>query len=191
MPRIISGHAKGRQLRAPRGNATRPTGARVRQSLFDMLGERVSQARVLDLCAGTGAVGIEALSRGATTVVLVERSARVLATVRVNLRALGALAGRAEVCPGDCLAVVKRLALAGRRFDIVFFDPPYESGLYQPVMEEVDRGGVLAGPESLLVVEHFHKRLLPETMGRLARSRSTRIGDHCLSIYGLTLDARA
>jgi 16S rRNA (guanine966-N2)-methyltransferase len=117
--RVIAGELGGRRLRAPRGDATRPTSERVREALFSMLGD-LAGARVLDLFAGSGALGIEALSRGAAAATFVERSPRALAALRANIEALG-LAGRARVLEGDAVA-----ALRGRgEYDLVFLDPPY------------------------------------------------------------------
>ena len=112
--RVIGGHDRGRRLRAPRGLATRPTADRVRVTLFDVLGPTVAGARVLDLFAGTGAVGIEALSRGAARVVLVERDQSALRALRANLAALGAPRAAARVMAGDVLRLLPELGGAGR-----------------------------------------------------------------------------
>jgi 16S rRNA (guanine966-N2)-methyltransferase len=119
--RIVAGRYKGRRLRMPRGAPTRPTADRVREALFSMLGD-VSGARVLDLYAGSGALGIEALSRGADSAVFVERDPRAAAAIRENIDAVGA---NGEVRRQDVLAF---LASDHRPFDLVFCDPPYDSG---------------------------------------------------------------
>jgi 16S rRNA (guanine966-N2)-methyltransferase len=120
--RVVAGEFKGRRLRMPRGAPTRPTADRVREALFSMLGD-VEGARVLDLYAGSGALGIEALSRGAAGAVFVERDARAAAAIEANLEAVGV---QAEVSRGDVLAF---LAEPSRTtFDLVFCDPPYDSG---------------------------------------------------------------
>ena len=119
--RIVAGEFKGRRLRMPRGAPTRPTADRVREALFSMLGD-VTGARVLDLYAGSGALGIEALSRGAESAVFVERDARAAAAIQANLDAIGA---EGEVSRQDALAFVRR---DGRSYDLVFCDPPYDSG---------------------------------------------------------------
>ena len=119
--RIVAGEFKGRRLRMPRGAPTRPTADRVREALFSMLGD-VTGARVLDLYAGSGALGIEALSRGAESAVFVERDARAAAAIQANLDAIGA---EGEVSRQDVLAFVRR---DGRSYDLVFCDPPYDSG---------------------------------------------------------------
>ena len=119
--RIVAGEFKGRRLRMRRGAPTRPTADRVREALFSMLGD-VAGARVLDLYAGSGALGIEALSRGAASVVFVERDTRAAAAIQANLDTVGA---EADVSRQDVLAFVRR---DGRSYDLVFCDPPYDSG---------------------------------------------------------------
>ena len=119
--RVVAGEFKGRRLRMPRGAPTRPTADRVREALFSMLAD-VAGARVLDLYAGSGALGIEALSRGAASAVFVERDARAAAAIRANLEAVGA---EAEISREDALAFVRR---DRRSYDLVFCDPPYDSG---------------------------------------------------------------
>jgi 16S rRNA (guanine966-N2)-methyltransferase len=128
--RVVAGEFKGRRLYAPRGVRTRPTADRVREALFSMLGD-VSGARVLDLYAGSGALGIEALSRGAESAVFVERDQQALAALRRNLEAVGA---RAEVRRQD---VLRLLARPEGTFDLVFCDPPYDvAPAVAPALEE-------------------------------------------------------
>jgi 16S rRNA (guanine966-N2)-methyltransferase len=122
--RVIAGTLGGRRLLAPRGLATRPTADRVREALFSMLGD-LQAARVLDLFAGTGALGIEALSRGAANAVFVERDQGALSTLRANLAALQLAPPLAEVRPGDAFRALQSACEAGERYDLVFLDPPY------------------------------------------------------------------
>lgn len=183
MPRILSGKTRGRRLAGPRGGDVRPTGARVRQSLFDILSARIDGARLLDLCAGTGAVGLEALSRGASRVVFVDRAQGAVGLVQRNLQAMGVAPSRAWVLRQDALLALKGLGRSGEAFDIVFFDPPYESGVYEPALESMGEGRLLA-EGSVVIAEHFHKRALPETIGALVRTRQVKVGDHVLSFYG-------
>lgn len=179
--RILSGRAKGRRLRSPRGQKTRPTGARVKQTLFDILAPEIPGSRVLDAFAGGGAVGFEALSRGAGRVVFVEQSAEAVAALRENARALAAL-GRVEIFRQSVHVALLAFAEAGRRFDLVYLDPPYASNLYEKVLTQLGEIPLLA-EEGLVVVEHYHKRELPETIGRLGRTRSVKVGEHRLSFY--------
>jgi 16S rRNA (guanine966-N2)-methyltransferase len=179
--RIIAGRGKGRRLASPRGLETRPTAGRVRQTLFDILAPQIPGCRFLDCFAGGGAVGLEALSRGASRVVLVEAARAAVAVIEANRRALGA-PGEVRVLRQEARAAIAALAARGERFDVVFLDPPYRSPLYEPVLERIGEGGLLE-PEGIAVAEHFHKRILPERIGRLGRVRSVRVGDHCLSFY--------
>lgn len=182
MTRIIGGRSKGRRLRTPGGDRTRPTGARLRQTLFDILAAEIPGCRFLDPFAGSGGVGLEALSRGAARVVLVDQGAAAVAALRDNARALASAGGEAEVFRQDALVALRHLAGSGQRFDVVFLDPPYEGSLYEPVLALLAETTLLADA-GVVVVEHFHKRGLPETIGTLARAREVRVGEHRLSFY--------
>jgi 16S rRNA (guanine966-N2)-methyltransferase len=177
-PRIIAGAGKGRRLEAPSGSDTRPTGARVRQTLFDILAPVIEDARFLDAFAGGGGVGLEALSRGARRVVLVDESRAAVDAVRANLALLG-LSG-AEVLQKDARAALSALRTRGELFDVIYLDPPYDSDLYEPLLPVAE---AILAQDGLIVAEHFHKRALPATMGRLVSARSVRVGDHRLTFY--------
>ncbi len=183
MTRIIAGSGKGRALKAPKGRQTRPTGARVKQSLFDILAPRLPGCRFLDAFAGSGGIGMEALSRGASRVVFLDTSAPAVATIRENVDLLRG-AGEAQVHRQDARVALAALADRGVKFDIVYLDPPYESDLYEPLLAQCGETGLLEG-DGLVVAEHFHKRRLPETIGGLLLAREVRVGDHCLSFYRL------
>jgi 16S rRNA (guanine(966)-N(2))-methyltransferase RsmD len=120
--RVIAGTYGGRRLQAPPGDATRPTSDRVREALFSILGDRVGGARVLDLFAGSGALGLEALSRGAASVTFVDSAPAAIRAVKANLATLGA---EAEVVRADALRWLRAAPAAGRQYDLVFLDPPY------------------------------------------------------------------
>jgi 16S rRNA (guanine966-N2)-methyltransferase len=120
--RIVAGRYGGRRLVAPPGSATRPTSDRVREALFSVLGPTVQGARVLDLYAGSGALGIEALSRGAASAVFVDRSPRAVAAIRANLEALGI---EADVCRREAAAALRTASARADAYDLVFLDPPY------------------------------------------------------------------
>jgi len=180
MTRIIGGTGKGRRLKTPRGDATRPTGARVRQTLFDILAPAIPGCRFLDAFAGNGGVGLEALSRGASRVVLVDQSRTAVEAIRENARAVAGAGGEVQVFHQETRLALAALADSGVRFDVVYLDPPYQSPLYEPLLEASE---LLLEKDGRVVAEHFHKRALPETIGRLARTRSVRIGDHRLTFY--------
>ena len=182
MARIIGGAGKGRRLKAPKGLATRPTGARVRQTLFDILAPWLPGCRFLDAFAGAGAVGLEALSRGAAVVVLVDVAADAVAAIRANAATLARAGGDVRIVRQDARTAMGAFADAQERFDVVYLDPPYDSDLYEAALESAGRTGLLA-EEGVVVAEHFHKRALPERIGALTRSREVRVGDHRLSFY--------
>jgi 16S rRNA (guanine966-N2)-methyltransferase len=182
MSRIIGGAGKGRRLKTACGDATRPTGARVRQSLFDILAPFIPGCRFLDAFAGSGGVGLEALSRGASRVVLVDKAQAAVEAAKENARFLASAGGEVRVFRQDARTAVLALADEGMRFDVVYLDPPYESDLYLPLLESLADGPLLADG-GVVVAEHFHKRALPETIGALTRTREKRVGDHCLSFY--------
>ncbi len=186
MSRIIAGAGKGRRLKSVHGDATRPTGARVRQSLFDMLAAEIPGCRFLDAFAGSGGVGLEALSRGAAKVVLVDKSAAAVEAARANASALAAAGGEALVFRQDARTALPAFADQGQQFDVVFLDPPYASELYLPLLELA--GDRLLAEGGVAVAEHFHKRELPERIGALARTRVARVGDHRLSFYRRSQD---
>ena len=180
MTRIITGHGKGRRLQTPGGDATRPTGARVKQTLFDILAPRLPGCRFLDAFAGSGGIGLEALSRGAARVVLVESAAPAVAVLRANADLLSGAGGTVRIFRQDALVALPALGSAGERFDVVYVDPPYASALYEPAIAACE---ALVAEDGVVVAEHFHKRSLPETIGRLARTREVRVGDHRLSFF--------
>ncbi|MDR7556416.1 MAG: 16S rRNA (guanine(966)-N(2))-methyltransferase RsmD [Armatimonadota bacterium] len=135
----------------------RPTAARVRDALFNALGERVRGAAVLDLFAGTGALGLEALRRGAATVVFVERDARLARALAARVRDAG-VADRAEVVAEDVLTAIRRLGAAGRRFAVILMDPPYGQEWIPRTLEAIGVAGILA-PGGLVVAEgHWRDR---------------------------------
>ena len=182
MSRIIAGVGKGRRLKTAGGDSTRPTGARVRQSLFDILAPVIPGCRFLDAFAGNGGVGLEALSRGAAKVVLVDKAAAAVEAAKENARALAHAGGEVRVFRQDARTALGALADQGMRFDVVYLDPPYASDLYEPLLASLGEGPLLA-EGGVVVAEHFHKRALPATIGALTRTREKRVGDHCLSFY--------
>jgi 16S rRNA (guanine966-N2)-methyltransferase len=176
--RIIAGALKGRRLVAPRGATTRPTADQVRIALMDTLMPRLPGAHVLDLFAGAGGVGLEALSRGAATATFVERDARALAALRANVAAT-AMADQARVLRDDVSRALGRLAREGARFDVVFLDPPYETDLAAATLQDLADGAVLA-PGAVVVAQHFTKRA-PALGPRWRLGRTRRFGETTLT----------
>ena len=148
--RIITGTAKGCRLKVPKGMDTRPTADRIKESLFNILGRKVCDRRVLDLFAGTGNLGLEALSRGAAYGFFVDRATEPL--IRENILRTK-LSERAKVLRGDVFAAMERMAGEKESFDLVFCDPPYGMGLWERVLLFLD-GSPLFAEHGILVVEH-------------------------------------
>ncbi|MCS7172608.1 MAG: 16S rRNA (guanine(966)-N(2))-methyltransferase RsmD [Armatimonadetes bacterium] len=163
---------RGRRIRVPPG--VRPTQERVRDAIFNMLGERVQEARVLDLFAGTGSLGLEALSRGAGEAVFVERDPRAVQVLRENL-VRGGWEDRAEVWPSDVFRALRSLGRKGRRFDLVFLDPPYGLGLVGQTLEALRTSGLLV-PGATVVAESGAREEVPVPPGYTA-VRDRRYGD--------------
>jgi 16S rRNA (guanine(966)-N(2))-methyltransferase RsmD len=157
----------------------------LRETLFNILAARVEGCRFADLYAGTGAVGIEALSRGAAHVWFAERAAPALAAIRANLKALGIARGF-TVEERGVGAMLERMVKAGELLDVVFLDPPWEAeGEYAatlPLLGSV-RGGAILAPGALVIAEHSSKLSLAERYGALARTRAVKQGDAALSFY--------
>jgi 16S rRNA (guanine(966)-N(2))-methyltransferase RsmD len=177
--RIVGGEARGRPLRAVPGRATRPTADRVRQSLFDALGQRMDGLGVLDLYAGTGALALEAVSRGAASAVLVENDARACAAILHNVATLH-YEDRCRVVRADLPAGLRQLQ--GERFDLVFSDPPYALRAAQPTLEALIASGVLAaGARVVLEMDRRETSPVPPPGLRLADER--RYGDTRVVLY--------
>jgi 16S rRNA (guanine966-N2)-methyltransferase len=178
--RIIAGEFKGRRLAAVKGRI-RPTSDKVREAIFNILGPGLVEARVLDLFAGTGALSLEALSRGAREAVLVEDQGAALEVLRRNLEALG-VETQARVMPLPVHQALKKLAARGERFDLVFLDPPYSRGLAAATLADLEAYGLLAS-YAQVVAEHSHREVLPERLGRLHLSQCRRYGDTQVTFY--------
>jgi 16S rRNA (guanine(966)-N(2))-methyltransferase RsmD len=179
--RITGGELGGRALQVPRGGSVRPTADRVREALFSFVGD-LSGAVVLDGYAGTGALGIEALSRGAARAVFLERSARVLRVLRSNLDQLN-LGERSEVHRGDAVQALRRLASSdpARRFDWAFLDPPYRGPEARRLLNAIDELSVMAADGRVMVETSRFFPLDPDLMtGRYRRVDERRYGDTVL-----------
>ncbi len=178
--RIIAGTLKGRRLAAPSGQRIRPTSDKLRETLFNVLTPRVQGARVLDGFAGTGALGLEALSRGAAHVTMVERSRAGLELIEENLRRCRVVEGCAIIRAAMDEAVER---LAAQRFDLILLDPPYDHAQVSHLLDQV--GGLLAD-DGLLVLEHARRDPGPAEAGALVRQRQITSGDSALSLYAAT-----
>lgn len=179
--RVIAGTAGGLKLATPAGNATRPTADRVKEALFSILEsmERLDGACVLDLFAGSGALGIEALSRGAAHATFVDKARPALAAIRSNLQHTR-LSGQATVLALDVFAALEQLNRQDACFDLILLDPPYALGLQVKVIEQLAR---LAAPNGLIMAEAASRGPLPLQIGRFRRTERRVYGDTALEFF--------
>jgi len=163
--RVITGLAKGRRLTLPRGVDLRPTSGRIKESIFNIIGPWLEGERVLDLFAGIGSLGIEALSRGASEACFVEQNARVVASLRKNLELCG-FVERSEIMEMNVDRGLRFLHHRRAAFELIFIDPPYGRRLLKHTLRELERARVLA-EGGLIVAEHAREELLPPRLGGL------------------------
>lgn len=182
--RVIAGKYRGRNLKSPPSLEVRPTSDRLRETLFNVIGPRIDEVRFLDLCAGSGAVGIEALSRGAANVVFVDRSRKMCALVEANLDLCKVPEDETEVVQAEASDFLSRsIAAGGKPWDIMFFDPPYANDYLKVLNAIGSHATKLLTDSAILIVEHHHKKELPDYVGSLHRSRILKQGDSALSFY--------
>jgi 16S rRNA (guanine(966)-N(2))-methyltransferase RsmD len=177
--RIVSGRLGGRRLRAPAGAATRPTSERVREAVFSILGPPDGDTHVLDLFAGSGAMGLEALSRGAASATFVDSGRPALAALRENLTELG-IGAEARVVPGDALSFLRK---PGGPWRWVFIDPPYRSDLASKVLDALGSNPAALSDDASVLVEHDRRNPPADRHGSLIRTDSRRYGDTVIAIY--------
>src|SRR5262249_41401409 len=174
--RIIAGAYKGRNLKSPPSMNVRPTSDRLRETLFNVIAPRIEDARFLDLCAGSGAVGIEALSRGASHATFVDRSRRMCKLVEANLERWRVSEGGGDIYCSEANEFLRQSK--NERWDIVYFDPPYKDDYVKTLQ--------LLTNNSLIIAEHHHKTDLPDSVGNLQRTRILKQGDSSLSFFSLS-----
>ena len=175
--RVITGSARGRRLKELEGLETRPTTGKVKEALFSVIQFDIEGRRVLDLFAGTGQLVIEALSRGAECAVFVERLRDALQVIRENLEACG-MTDKARVVNGDAMSYLK----SGEKFDLIFLDPPYASGLLEQALEEIVRFDICRR-HGIIVAESAADKTLPPLAGPYALYREYRYGKIKLTVY--------
>ena len=186
-PRIVSemqvtdGKHKGKYLQSTASPSVRPTARRIREVMFRILFRRIRAGRFLDLCAGSGMVGIEAISRGALIATFVERSAKMCSFIKKNLEACGIKEGHGEVCEMEVVPFLKKMAKRKRLWDVVYFDPPYDSN-YDEVLDFFGNGTAIE-PKGTLVIEHPAEMFFPENFGVMHRWRVLVQGETALSFY--------
>ena len=178
--RVITGSARGVRLQTLSGEDTRPTAERVKEALFSAVQFDIEGRRILDLFAGSGQLGVEALSRGAAACVFVDRNQEAATVVRKNLQAAG-LFSRSQVL---CLDALSYLSHLSDRFDLVFLDPPYASDLLLPALEAVEPH---LNPGAIVMAESDVSAVLPEQIGGLSLQKTYRYGRICLRKYAEVL----
>ena len=195
--RVIAGKYRGRRLKSPPSLQTRPTSDRLRETLFNILAPRIEGARFLDLCAGAGAVGIEALSRGAAHVTFVDQSRKICALIEANLGILAIGEDEITVINAKARTFLQRFMKAETKpsltvgllprvtapFDIIFFDPPYAHDYGVALNYLGQNSKRLLTDDAIVIVEHHKKKELPAEIGTLHRYRGVRQGDSSLSFY--------
>ncbi len=186
--RVIAGKFRSRRLKGPGVMRLRPTSDRLRETVFNILGPAVEDSLFVDLFAGTGAIGIEAISRGAREVVFIESHTKAARLIRENLAALGIRAG-AELMEMDAMRGLEKLADRRVVADFIYVDPPYEDAqAYLSALEFLDASHLIA-PRGVVIVEHHWRTQLPERFERLERTRQIEQGDAMLSFYSLAAAA--
>jgi 16S rRNA (guanine966-N2)-methyltransferase len=182
--RVIAGILKGRRLKPPTWDGVRPTSDKLRETLFNILAPRIAGAHVLDGYSGTGALGIEAISRGAARVTFVDSDRRAEALITENIAQCGVKGGYAIIRATVAVAIDDLGATPAEPFDIILLDPPYDDPQVDVV---IAAGGEALAPAGVLVFEHPRRRAAPERAGRLVRVRQVTSGDSALSFYSCPL----
>ena len=177
--RVIAGAFKGRNLKSPPSLQVRPTSDRLRETLFNVIAARVPESRFLDLCAGSGAVGIEALSRGAAHATFVDRSRRSCQLIESNLELCRVPEEQRDIYCAEANEFLRQWD--EDKWDVIFFDPPYKEDYLKTL--RIAGSAKLLNENGLFIAEHHHKTDLPETIGSLARTRILKQGDSALSFY--------
>jgi len=184
--RVVAGIHRGRRLKQSSGLGLRPTSAKVKEALFSIIANRLQDAKVLDLFAGTGALGLEALSRGAQEVVFVENQSTSLKVLRENIQTCSFTESSTIQAQDVQTFLHNRPApFQDIPFDLVFADPPYEITDLTPLLQQLESCEKVAS-HGLVVIEHFKKTSLPDHIGLLRQTRQSRYGDTTLSFYQMT-----
>lgn len=177
--RIIGGHLKSRKISYPKSRLTRPMTDRTKETLFNILGSLVDGKHVLDLFAGSGSVGMEALSRGAIDCTFVDRADWASKVITRNLRELE-IEDQAEVIQGDALRYITKAGKERKKYSLIFIDPPFHQGLVKKTLNKLDQSDIVT-PFAQIVVGHSRHEPLPDSFQSLKVTRTKKIGQACLS----------
>lgn len=179
--RIIGGKYRGRKIGFPKSPHIRPTQDRIREALFNVLAPGISGVNALDLFAGSGAFGLEALSRGAKNVTFVDNNFKCIRIIKENLRNID-IENRAKILKMDAFRAIKKLSETGNKFDIIFLDPPYYKGLSKKTLISLNQYDILSHT-NIIVVEHSKRDTLPYNINNIIFFKQKRFGDTVLSFY--------
>ena len=186
--RISAGHLKGKKINFKKAQKTaakqdtlRPTSSKVRESVFNIIGSLIVDAKFIDLYAGTGAVGIEAMSRGAKMVFFVEADGKRAELIKDMLKDCG-YSSKADIIRGEASAFIGKAEIEGLKFDIVFLDPPYHEGELEAALSLLAEGTLL-NDDGIIIAEHTSKKKLPDEIGRLAKRKDYKYGDTMLTLF--------
>ncbi len=183
--RVISGTAKGKRLKAPPGMTTRPVTDMVKEALFNVLGFAVGGSRFLDLFAGSGSIGIEALSRGAAMVVFIDRDARATGVIKTNLESCGFDRKLYEIHRNDVFKAVDILQKRGVEFDFIYIDPPFtDEDIFGRIMHRMDETGII-DYQGKIIIRTRRKMILPEDLKNLKKFRANDYGESTLHYYNI------
>ncbi len=180
--RIIAGKYRSRLIRSPRNAEVRPTKDRIREALFNIIIEYINGAEVLDLFAGSGAFGIEAVSRGAKSAVFVDNDRGCVKAIEDNLNALNVEDSKFGILKMDAFRAIDKFVNNGKKFDIIFLDPPYYEDMAKKCLIKLSERDILK-LRCVIVAEHHRKDILPQETGGIASYRSAYYGDICLTFY--------
>jgi 16S rRNA (guanine966-N2)-methyltransferase len=188
--RIIAGKFRSRQLKSLKGLSLRPSSDMLRETLFNILGPRVESSRFLDLFAGTGAVGIEAISRGAQLAVFVENHSAAGRLIRENLSLLEITSEARVMASAVATAITKLQSERAAPFDFIFLDPPYAKEVdYESTLDSLENSS-LAGESTTVIAEHHRKFRMPKSVGHLQQFRTLAQGDAALTFYRKTTESK-
>lgn len=180
--RVIGGEYRGRILRMPKGVRIRPTQDKVREAVFNVIREKIPESDVLDLYAGSGSFGIEALSRGAHLSIFVDNNYNCIKTIKSNLSILGREAQSSQVLKFDAVRAISKFKKENKKFDIIFLDPPYHKDLAKNSLIKIEACDILS-QHGFVIAEHFKKEVMPECISKLLLFKEKRYGDTVLSFY--------
>ncbi len=183
--RVISGSARGLKLNTPRNNDIRPTTDRVKESMFNIISPQVYDSLVLDLFSGSGALGIEAISRGAKEAYFCDKSKESISVLKSNLEKTR-FEDKSHILNQDYLSAIKKLSLKGLSFDLIFVDPPYYEGMFENVLKSIQESGILK-EDGIIVVEH-DANIKMKDMGKLCIYKEKKYGITMLTLYSLEED---